>query len=764
MFESIRNRLALLFVLLVTIPLVVIGVMSDLLIEKYTTINGAASLTGSVQDKDAKISSFLRGVVAEIDVLAGDTMKGLVTAIETGSGKGVTIWRMNLENEFVNFMRAKRVYDRISYRGNDGREIVRVDFNGKEAVVVPEDNFQNDADATYFKETMKLNKGEVYVSPLEPNREHGKVRASFKPVIHYAQPVFNGSGDRAGVIMIDVSGEGFLKEIKGSNERIILVNKDGYFLSHPNEDIEWGFYIEDRKEERLQKYYPKYSSTILNGRSGYVDTGSGWPSTWSYWFYSPNDELVAYQPIFPNPTDKKDYWVIIKSENKKELMGTLIKMRVVMVGLTVAIYAIAIPIIFFFGLKITNPISKLQKAMDMFDREEDREKATEIVKDNLALKNELGLLSSSFVTMSERLHNTQERLDIELQRLRHLVQFGSLVGDEVSEKECYAILIKFLTGHFHLDRILAVSFNNSENLTEIIASYENKEGILPFCAPSPYDLKVIQDARLCRAVRSGKSFVVNDVEGDYRCPYQEVVQDKGSYACLPVTTGGAILGWVHLVNMEKGYFSPERQFTIESYINTIAPAVNSMRLLNAHRKLSIRDPLTGLYNRRFLEETMERQMALAERYKQSMSLIMLDIDHFKKFNDTHGHSFGDRVLKLVADIIVKTVRNSDTVARYGGEEFVVLLPNTDIEGAFQVAEKLRIAVEHCTIATDGTAAEGVTISLGVSCYPTVAVTIKELIDSADDALYRSKSMGRNRTTKYEKSAKILSDAEKKKGV
>ncbi|MBI5047797.1 MAG: hypothetical protein HZB54_02430, partial [Deltaproteobacteria bacterium] len=190
MFESIRNRLALLFILLVTIPLIIIGVMSDFLIEKSTALNGAASIMGSVQDKDVKISSFLRGVVADIDILAGDTMKGLITAIETGSGKGVIIWRMNLENEFVNFMRAKRVYDRISYKGNDGMEIVRVDFDGKEAVIVPENTLRDRGDETYFKETMKLNKGEVYVSPLEPNIEHGKAGASFKPVIHYAKPVF----------------------------------------------------------------------------------------------------------------------------------------------------------------------------------------------------------------------------------------------------------------------------------------------------------------------------------------------------------------------------------------------------------------------------------------------------------------------------------------------------------------------------------------------------------------------------------------------
>ena len=216
-----------------------------------------------------------------------------------------------------------------------------------------------------------------------------------------------------------------------------------------------------------------------------------------------------------------------------------------------------------------------------------------------------------------------------------------------------------------------------------------------------------------------------------------------------VVTGGAVLGWVHLVNMNTDYFSDERCFMIESYINTIAPAINSIRLLNAHRKMSVMDPLTGLYNRRFLEELLERQIAISDRYKHPLSLIMLDIDHFKKFNDTHGHAFGDNALKLVSKIIAMSIRESDTVARYGGEEFVVVLPNTHLDFACILADKLRKAVEQCTLTNDNGINEGVTISLGVSNYPLISQSRKDLINSADSALYKSKANGRNKVTKAE---------------
>ncbi|MCK5505620.1 MAG: diguanylate cyclase, partial [Thermodesulfovibrionia bacterium] len=570
-----------------------------------------------------------------------------------------------------------------------------------------------------------------------------------EPIISYAKPVFNEAGKKAGIITMDILVEELLEKLENiESGQLTLVNKDGYFLSHPDKNKELGFDIAGNEGESLQKYYPHHAGKIMTGESGYVDTGRGWVTTWFYWFYNPGDELLVYKNIFPNKTDKTRYWVLIKSGNKKRLIGSLMTIRGVMLGISLLFFTVTFPVIVFFGLRLTSSISKLKKAMEGFEKGEGIESL------NIKAHDEFSDLTRSFVTMSESLYVTKTSLNTEFARLKNLVNFSRLVGEEISEKECYTILIKYLSKSFYFDKVMAVSFNNSENIAEVVITYENKDGELVIALSPHSDLEVLQDARFCRAMRSGRKFVVSDVKSDYCCQYQEVEQDNGSYACFPVVTGGAVLGWVHLASLEKNYFIDERCFMMESYISTIAPAINSIRLLNAHRQMSVLDPLTGLYNRRFLEEILERQIAIADRFKQHLSVIMVDIDYFKNFNDSHGHAFGDSALKIISKVISMSVRDSDTVARYGGEEFIIVLPNTEINAAYLLAEKLRNAVEQCTLTNDNGNAEKITISLGVSSYPSLAYSKKELIDAADSALYQSKAKGRNMVTRAGKSPEV----------
>lgn len=158
-----------------------------------------------------------------------------------------------------------------------------------------------------------------------------------------------------------------------------------------------------------------------------------------------------------------------------------------------------------------------------------------------------------------------------------------------------------------------------------------------------------------------------------------------------------------------------------------------------------RDPLTGLYNRRYMEYALKREVMDAVSSESPLSVIMLDVDHFKNYNDHNGHPAGDEVLKTISKILTATMRQNDIIVRYGGEEFLAILPKTGPEGAANVAEKVRRTIEEFSFPFEDSQPGGkLTVSLGVACFPQHAVDGENLVDLADNALYKAKREGRNR--------------------
>ena len=166
-------------------------------------------------------------------------------------------------------------------------------------------------------------------------------------------------------------------------------------------------------------------------------------------------------------------------------------------------------------------------------------------------------------------------------------------------------------------------------------------------------------------------------------------------------------------------------------------------------RFAFTDYLTGLKTRGYFEQQLELEMKLSERKKQQFALLMIDIDHFKALNDRYGHHVGDQVLRDVAALLMKDMREVDTAARYGGEEFVLILPETNGQGAAQVAHRIRRAVEQAKFfAGSPRIVERLTISLGISVFDTDAQYRRDLIEAADAALYAAKSGGRNQVVLY----------------
>ncbi|HJT23594.1 MAG TPA: GGDEF domain-containing protein, partial [bacterium] len=175
----------------------------------------------------------------------------------------------------------------------------------------------------------------------------------------------------------------------------------------------------------------------------------------------------------------------------------------------------------------------------------------------------------------------------------------------------------------------------------------------------------------------------------------------------------------------------------------------NLKLREELKSQSIRDTLTGLFNRRFLEETLEKEVAIADRKKGKLAVLMIDIDHFKEFNDKFGHEAGDRVLSEIGSLVNRSVRKGDVACRYGGEELVLLLPDTGLAESRKTAEKLRESVKQLTVTYRNASLGKITVSVGASVYPEDGRTSTDLLRQADIALYNAKSLGRDRVVLWQ---------------
>jgi diguanylate cyclase (GGDEF)-like protein len=220
------------------------------------------------------------------------------------------------------------------------------------------------------------------------------------------------------------------------------------------------------------------------------------------------------------------------------------------------------------------------------------------------------------------------------------------------------------------------------------------------------------------------------------------------YACIPLAAHGETLGMVYIECPSPGVAAMVEAYQepLDSMVELISMSIAGLNLRNRLEQQSIRDSLTDLFNRHFMEIALERELSRAARQQKPLAVLMLDVDHFKHFNDTYGHEAGDFVLREVAETLRETVRNEDIVCRYGGEEFVVILPEVGLEAAMERAEDLRRMVSQIRMHYRGEDLKEVRVSIGVAIYPEHAESMGQILRAADSALYQAKHSGRNCVT------------------
>jgi len=360
-----------------------------------------------------------------------------------------------------------------------------------------------------------------------------------------------------------------------------------------------------------------------------------------------------------------------------------------------------------------------------------------------ALVSERSEVEAQLIEINQKLKLTlNEREEHNRKMILHN-EMGGLLQSCSTLEEAYTIIAQLGQQLLPEETGILYMINNSQNKVESVAAWGN-----PSREPDTFALDD------CWALRRGRINLLNSKEStlELLCPHLKN-QLPVSALCIPMMAQGDAMGILHIrtdsttaaqPNYDLPGLTESKQQIAIAMADSIVLALANLKLRIFLREQSIRDPLTGLFNRRYLEETLEREFNRAVRLQRPVGVIMLDLDHFKRFNDTHGHEAGDILLRKLGSFLKQHLRGGDIACRYGGEEFALVLPEVSLENVRQRAEELREGIKHLNIEHNSKILPTVSMSLGIAMFPEHGSTNQRVLNAADGALYEAKHKGRDR--------------------
>lgn len=327
-----------------------------------------------------------------------------------------------------------------------------------------------------------------------------------------------------------------------------------------------------------------------------------------------------------------------------------------------------------------------------------------------------------------------------IHELSDIYKFKKTIELDGSKSEVYGRIIDIIKLKYHIGHFTFYEVDNISNQRRVIYSTEDEN----ICFE-----KVNKDASYCRAHRTDA--VTISTEFPNLC--QSCHSTDINYVCIPFGINHDVSLVVSMTSKDVNEVELMKRniSSIKHYLEAAKPVIESQILMERLRDTSLRDGMTGLYNRRFLEEFIDKLMSQAERTKDNYTLMMVDVDYFKMVNDTYGHDVGDRVITELSRLLKDSIRSADLAIRYGGEEFLVLLYNATDEGALGVANKIHSSFAKISFDIGHGETFKKTLSIGISKFPQDATSIWKCIKFADTALYEAKRAGRNRVVEFEAS-------------
>ncbi|HEY9767222.1 MAG TPA: diguanylate cyclase [Coleofasciculaceae cyanobacterium] len=339
------------------------------------------------------------------------------------------------------------------------------------------------------------------------------------------------------------------------------------------------------------------------------------------------------------------------------------------------------------------------------------------------------------ITQTKELNQKLEEQILALEKTNQarikLTEMNEFIQACASIDEAKEVLADLLRPLFPNTHGAVYLMNNSKNLLDAIAAWGIPHSDGNF------------DPKECWAIRRGNPHQVHPQTSGLYCSHIDAKATLKPSLCLPMIAERGIIGMLYLRFDYLDAISQSVQDLAETIAQNLAISFANLKLQEKLRFQSLRDPLTGLYNRRYLQETLTKEINRAQRKKQFVSVLMIDVDYFKRFNDNHGHSAGDLVLSQLGTYLISQIRQYDIACRYGGEELVIVMPDASIEDTIIRAEEIRAGVKKLKLEHEGEQLDSISVSIGVSYFPDDSNSVYGLIQAADKALYKAKEQGRD---------------------
>lgn len=318
----------------------------------------------------------------------------------------------------------------------------------------------------------------------------------------------------------------------------------------------------------------------------------------------------------------------------------------------------------------------------------------------------------------------KDKTRVQLSKMIRLIQVCSSI------EEAKEVVVDLIQPLFPDTKGAVYLMTNSKNAVNAIVTWKDVESDRYF------------NSKDCWGIRLGDTYSVYPCASKLYCSHVNETSLLPSL-CLPMIAEGETIGMLHLQFNNVVEISKSIQNLAETVSRYLALSFANLKLQEELRYQSLHDPLTGLYNRRYLEESLPKEIDRAGRKQQSVSVMMLDVDHFKRFNDVYGHKAGDLVLNKVGTYLLSAIRQYDIACRYGGEEMIIVMPEASIENAVLRANTIRNDIKGMKLEYESKPLGPVTVSIGVSCFPNDGIDSEKLISAADKALYQAKEDGRD---------------------